>query len=60
MYVSIFGGGWGAGGGKKYKANDKWYCVLVPKNENAENDMADYNFWDESKNDVRDDFFYMK
>lgn len=29
MYVFIFGGGWGAGGGKKYKANDKWYCFLV-------------------------------
>ena len=44
----------------KYLDLNKWYCVLVPKDKNAENDMADYNFWDESKNDVRDDFFYMK
>jgi hypothetical protein len=44
----------------KYLDLNKWYCVLVPKNDNALNDMAGYDFWDEDKGDVRDDFFYMK
>lgn len=44
----------------KYLDLNKWYCVLVPKNENAVNDMAGYNFWDEAKNDVRDDFLFIK
>ncbi len=44
----------------KYLDLNKWYCVLVPKNENAVNDMADYNFWDEAKNDVRDDYLFIK
>lgn len=44
----------------KYLDLNKWYYVLVPKNDNAVNDMADYNFLDKNKNDVRDDYLFMK
>ena len=44
----------------KYLNLKKWYCVLVPKDEKAMNEMAVYNFWDESKNDVQDEFLFMK
>ena len=44
----------------KYLDLNKWYCVLVPKDENAVNDMADYSFWDDKKGDVRDCYWFMK
>ena len=44
----------------KYLDLNKWYYILVPKNENAINNMADYHFLDEDRNEVREDFLFMK
>lgn len=44
----------------KYLDLNKWYCVVVPKDEKAFDEMCDYNVWDNKKGDVRNGFFYMK
>ncbi len=44
----------------KYLDLNKWYCVVVPKNEEAYNEMCNYSVWDDEKGDIKDCFFSMK
>ncbi|WP_026834591.1 hypothetical protein [Eubacterium xylanophilum] len=44
----------------KYLDLTSWYCVVVPKNQNAYNEMCDYKVWDDEKGDVRDCYWFMK
>ncbi len=37
-----------------------WFCIVVPKNPVAYNEMCDYKIWDDEKGDVRDSYWYMK
>ena len=44
----------------KYLDLNKWYCVVVPKDKDAYNEMCDYKVWDDDKGDVRDIYWFMK
>jgi hypothetical protein len=44
----------------KYLDLNKWYCVVVPKNQDAYNEMCDYKVWDDEVGDVRDCYWFMK
>ncbi len=44
----------------KYLDLNKWYCVVVPKDQTAYNEMCDYKVWDDEKGDVRDIYWFMK
>ncbi len=44
----------------KYLDLNKWYCIVVPKSENAYDEMSNYRIWDEEKGDVRDCYLFMK
>ena len=38
----------------RYLDLDKWYGIVVPKDENAYNEMCDYKVWDDNEGDIRD------
>ena len=44
----------------KYLDLNKWYCVVVPKDQEAYDLMCDYKVWDDEKQDVRDCYYFMK
>ena len=44
----------------RYLDLDKWYGIVVPKDENAYNEMCDYKVWDDNEGDIRDIYWFMK
>lgn len=44
----------------RYLDPNKWYGIVVPKDQNAYNEMCDYRIWDDEKGDIRDSYWFMK
>lgn len=47
-------------GYKEYLDMDKWYYILVPVNDEANDAISDYAFYDKNADKVKDGFLYMR
>lgn len=47
-------------GYKEYLDMDKWYYILVPVNDEANDAISDYAFYDKDADKVKDGFLYMR
>lgn len=47
-------------GYKEYLDMDKWYYILVPVNDEANDALSDYAFYDKNADKVKDGFLYMR
>lgn len=47
-------------GYKEYLDMDKWYYILVPINDEANNSLSDYDFYDKEADKVKEGFLYMQ
>ncbi len=47
-------------GYKEYLDMDKWYYILVPVNDEANDALSDYAFYDKEADKVKDGFLYMR
>ena len=47
-------------GYKEFLDMDKWYYILVPINDEANDAMSDYAFYDKDAGRVKDGFLYMR
>ena len=45
---------------KEYLDLDKWYYILVPINEEANDALSNYDFYDREADKVKDGFLYMR
>ena len=47
-------------GYKEYLDMDKWYYILVPVNDEANDAISDYAFYDKDADKVKEGFLYMR
>ncbi len=47
-------------GYKEYLDMEKWYYILVPVNDEANDALSDYDFYDREADKVKDGFLYMR
>ena len=47
-------------GYKEYLDMEKWYYILVPVNDEANDALSDYAFYDREADKVKDGFLYMR
>lgn len=45
---------------KEYLDMEKWYYILVPVNDEANDELSDYAFYDNESDKVKDGFLYMR